>query len=357
LKKLLLILITASLLTVSCYAENSHFIDEDALRDAVPGGVSDIIDDMDIDSIDTDESLNKLSEALLSELGKVYRPALRRGALVIIIAIICAVFEIFGSESTPLYVRLCGCAGISVVCIGDIGSYMAIGSETLSKISDFSNALLPTLLTAGIVCGTPATAAAKYAASALFMDIFIEAARSFILPMIFAYTALTVASSAFGGKLLDGMCGLYKWLCTSMMIIITLAFTAYLSISAVIASGGDAIVSKTAKAAISMALPVIGSIISDASASVVAGAEAIRSAVGVFGLVVVLLICIAPFAALGVNYLILKAAGAIAGAVSPEAAKLIGGIGNSFGMLLALVGSSGIMLFISIVSCIKAVSA
>lgn len=357
-KKLILIIISAILLTGSCYADNEEIIDSSELENAVPEYVDDILGNPSPeDSVDTDGLIGKVMDFLKYKLQEAYKPALRRGALVLIIALICSAFEVFGADSSPLYLKLCGCAAISLVCIGDMGSYINIGTETLNDISDFSNALLPALCTAGIVCGTPAAAAAKYAASALFMNIFIEAAENIILPMIYAYTALVVANSSFGGKILDGMCNLFKWLCTSLMVVLTLAFTAYLSISSAVASGGDAVVSKAAKATISMALPVVGGIISDAASSVVAGAEAVLNMAGVFGLIIVIAICVAPFAALAINYLILKAASALSGAFNSSAASLISGIGNSFGMILAMVGSAGIMMFISIISCIKAVGA
>ncbi|MDO4815388.1 MAG: hypothetical protein Q4A83_02130 [Bacillota bacterium] len=355
-KKMILIIISAILLTGTCYADNDEIIDTTDIENAVPEYVDDALDNPSLDeAVDADGFICKLISFLKAKMQDTYKPALRRGVLVLIIALICSSIEVFSADSSPLYMKLCGCAAISIVCIGDMGSYISIGAETLKDISDFSNALLPALCTAGIICGTPAAAAAKYAASALFMNIFIESAENIILPMIYAYTALVVANSAFGGKVLDGMCNLFKWLCTSLMVVLTLAFTAYLSISSAVASGGDAVASKAAKTAISMVLPVIGGIISDAASTVVAGAETILNIAGVFGLIIVAAICITPFAVLAINYLVLKAASALSEAFNSGAASLISGIGNSFGMILAMVGSAGIMMFVSIISCIKAV--
>lgn len=357
-RRFLLIIITAMLLTTVCYADNDDYIDSESLENAVPDFVDDALDNPTLEeSEDADGLTDKLGEMLKSKLREVYKPALSRGIIVLIIALLCSVFEVFTSESSPLYMRLCGCAAISISCIGDVGSYISIGSEALNNISGFSNALLPALCTAGMVCGTPVSSAAVYASSVLFMNIFIEAAENIILPMIFAYTALVVANSAFGGKALNGLCSLFKWLCTSLMIALTLGFTIYLGVSNAIASGGDAAITKTAKTVISMGLPVVGGIISDAASSVVAGAQAVRGLVGVFGLIIIAAICLVPFAVLGVNYLILKAAGALSDAFGSGVSPLINGIAGSFGMILAMVGSAGIMMFISIISCIRAVGA
>lgn len=358
-KKILVFIITAIILCSVCYADNENYIDTNELENSVPDYVIDILGESELSAdTDIDGMWQRIIHSFNQELQKVYKPALRRGLYLIVIAMICSVLEIFAVKKTPVYVKLCCCSVICILCAGDMGSYISLGKETMSTISEFSNALLPTLCTAGIVCGTPIASAAKYAASALFMDILVYAADNFILPMILAYTALVIASSAFENKALSGVCNLIKWLCTFLITALTLAFVIYISVSSAVSTGGDAVASKVAKTTISTVLPVVGGIISDAASAVVAGAELMRSVAGVFGMLAVLAMCVAPFAALGINFLIFKASAALVKAFDTGSiSNLINGIGNSIGMILALVGSSGIMIFISIISCIKAVSA
>ena len=66
--------------------------------------------------------------------------------------------------------------------------------------------------------------------------------------------------------------------------------------------------------------------------------------------------CAAPFAALGLRYLLYKAAAAYAAVLpSGRLSELVGGIGTAYGMLLGLVDCGGIMLFLSVISSVKAV--
>ena len=155
---------------------------------------------------------------------------------------------------------------------------------------------------ASAACGTLSSATVKYAASVLFMDSFVTVAQSVILPLIYAYLAVGIAA-AFGNKSLCDISSLLKRLSTLLMIAVSLGFTAYISISSIIASGGDAVASKFAKTAISTALPVVGGIISDAASTVVAGAESMRNTVGIFGMLALLAVCVSPFAVMAVNYL------------------------------------------------------
>lgn len=84
----------------------------------------------------------------------------------------------------------------------------------------------------------------------------------------------------------------------------------------------DAFALKAAQAAFSGMVPVVGSMLSDASESLLASAGLIRSAAGAFGILAVISMAIVPFLRLGAYYLALKLAGAIGeGAVmKPHAA-------------------------------------
>ena len=177
------------------------------------------------------------------------------------------------------------------------------------------------------------------------------------MPLIYAYLAVHIAAVSMDNKSLASVSKLIKWLCTCLMTLIALAFTVYIGLSSVIASGGDAVASKFTKTAISTALPVVGSIISDAASTVVAGAEALRNSVGVFGMLAVLAICVAPFAVMGINYLAYKAAAAMIQVFrADKLSSLADGIGSAIGMLLGLIGCCAVILFISIGISIKAVS-
>lgn len=127
-------------------------------------------------------------------------------------------------------------------------------------------------------------------------------------------------------------------------------------LSSIVASGGDAVASKLAKTAISTALPVVGGIISDAAGTVVAGAEAMRNTLGVFGMVALLAICVSPFAVMALNYIGYKlTAAAVKSFGCARLGELTGCIGSAVGMLLGLVGCCAMILFVSMAVSIKAV--
>jgi len=102
-------------------------------------------------------------------------------------------------------------------------------------------------------------------------------------------------------------------------------------------------------------VPVVGGILSDAAETVLAGAGILKNAVGVFGMLAVLCMCVAPFLQLGIHYLTYKVTSALSATVSSgRVAGLIDQIGGAFGLVLGMTGASALLLLISMVSAITA---
>lgn len=354
-KKILLAICFALILSTQAYADT---IDKTAIEEAVPDEAGDIIGDASIDdSLNLDSYFEKLGQSFVNAFNINFKDAFNKALTIIAVTLLCSLAGTFISNKDKNYINLCGTALLSVFFIKGSGSYTDICTGAIDCISAFSNVLLPAMCTACAFCGTPATAAAQYAASALFLNIFLELTKTVVLPLIMLYVAVNISMAMFDNEILAAVSKILKWVCCSMMILLSLAFTAYLTISSAVASSADAVATKVAKTAISSALPVVGSIISDAASSVIAGASLLINSVGVFGLVVILAVCITPFAVLGLNYLMLKAAGVITASFDKTSlSKLINGFAGSIGMLLGLVGTCGAMMFISVISCMKAVS-
>ena len=124
------------------------------------------------------------------------------------------------------------------------------------------------------------------------------------------------------------------------------------------ASGAaDALTVQLTRSAIATAVPVVGSILSDATGAVLAGAGMLKSAVGVFGLLAVLAICLTPFVTMAVQYLLYKLAAFLAGAVGPpELRDLIDGLAGAFGLVLGMTGACALLLLVSVLSSVAAVT-
>lgn len=348
-KKLLLILIFAVLLSSQCLAEP---YDEQELYGSLPDYASELAGDTDADP---NESLEAIGKAVNDTISENLGSSLGRALKIIAVGVICGVLAVF-CEDTADYVSLGGCAAVAVISMSDVGSFIASGEEVINTLSGFSQTLLPAMCAASAACGTVGAATVKYAVTVLFMDAFTTLAQTVILPVIYAYLAVTVAAASFGSESLGGIAKLLKKACVFLLTSVSLGFTLYIGISSVVASGGDAAASKLAKAAISASLPVVGGIISDAASTVVAASELLRDALGVFGMLALLAVCAVPLTVVALNYLVYKLAAAAVNAMGcKRLSELTNGIGRALGMLLGLAGCCAIILFVSMAVSIKGV--
>lgn len=348
-KKLIFILIFSAFLITPCYAAP---YDDSQLHDSLPDYADELVGDT---AQSPQDGLSRLGSAFTEAVSGGLGGVIKRALSIIAVAMICAVLTVF-CDDAPEYVTLGGCAAIAIISVADVNSFISSGSEVITTLSGFSKTLLPAMCAASAACGTLSSATVKYAASVLFMDSFVTVAQSVILPLIHAYLAISIAAASFANKCLGDISSLLKRVSTLLMIAVALGFTAYISISSIVASGGDAVASKFAKTAISTALPVVGSIISDAASTVVAGAETMRNTVGVFGMLALLAVCVSPFAVMAVNYLGYKlTAAAVKAFGCHKLASLTYCIGSAIGMILGLAGCCAIILFVSMAISIKAV--
>lgn len=362
-KRIALFLATALfLLPGLCLTASADMADDLGVGEvsgALPDSAREVLGEMDVTDADAQSVFERIFSAAMDRLGGAVREVLRPIAGLLAVVLLCSCAEGLMTSGTGFdYINLAGCLGVAVIALGEVNSLLALGRGVMAELTDFANVLLPTLCAASAAAGAFTSAPAKYAAAALFSDVLINAANTLVFPLICAYLAAALADAALGGGALTGAVKLLKWACGFVMAALVTAFTLYLSISGVIAASADELSTKAAKTAISAALPVVGGIVADAAGSIVAGAGMIRGAVGVFGLAAVLAVCLTPFLKLGVRYVLLRACSALSSPVcSGGMAKLMDAVGTACGMILGLVGSQALMLYIAVISMLKAVGA
>ena len=111
---------------------------------------------------------------------------------------------------------------------------------------------------------------------------------------------------------------------------------------------------KAAKLTISSAVPVVGSMVADASETLLVSASVLRGGLGVFGLLGVLAVSVLPFLETGCQYLMLKLTAAAAGAAGEkELSALIGAMAGAMGLLTGLVGACAAVLMVACVCFMK----
>ena len=135
------------------------------------------------------------------------------------------------------------------------------------------------------------------------------------------------------------------------------AFTAYLTLTGLLAGAADEMTLKAAKSVISTAIPVVGGMISEASQAVLTSAALIRNSAGIFGLLAVLAVGLGPFLQIAVQYLALRVTTALSGFLAmQEHTKLLACAADAMGYMLAMTGSAMLMVIVAVCAFLKAVN-
>ena len=304
-----------------------------------------------------------LSEGLsmiLQDVIPLIRPDLYEASkvcLAVIAAVmITSVIQSF-SKSQKEVCDIAGTASIAATLLLSANSMIRLGSDTVVEMTEYGKLLIPVMTAALAAQGAIGTSAALYTATMGIISLIGTAMSKLLLPMIYLFLALAIASGATGQDMLKQFRNMLKdgisWFLKTVLTI----FTTYMGLTGIISGTTDNTAAKITKAAISSVVPVVGGILSDASESVLASAAMTKNAVGLYGLFAILAVFLNPFIKIGCHYLLLKATGAVCAIFgSKTMTELIGDFSTAMGLLLGITGSVCLLLLISTICFIRGVS-
>ena len=258
------------------------------------------------------------------------------------------------SGKTAAVVNLAGTGVLAAALLGSTKAMIRLGTDTVRQLSDYGKLLFPVMTSALAAQGGVTSSAALYAGTALLDAVLSTLISSLLIPMVYLYLALAIANSALGEDLLKRLRDLIRSALSWCLKILLTVFTTYMSITGVVSGTTDAAALKAAKLTISSVVPVVGGILADASESVLVGAELVKNAAGIYGILAILAVFLEPFLRIGVHYLLLKATAAVC-AVFGSGAGLIEDFSAAMGLLLAMTGAVCLMMLISTVCFLKGV--
>ena len=361
-KTLLLVLLLFPLLGTTCYADSAvdelaKLTDAYSVQNALGEGERKISGTLTLDgSYDTQGALSRLWKTLLEKGKERLDKEIRDISAVVVLAILAAATSAVCGEGNARTVldRVVCCLAVLRLTDG-LDSLLHYATETLHRFTDYSRVILPVLFTSAAASGAVVSSSARYAAACLTMDVMMTASQRFLLPTIYLFLALAVTRSLYDNSLLQVALNVSRWAIVTGLTVLTMVFGAYLSLTGLLAGSTDALALKTTRMIISRALPVVGGLLSDSAATLLSAASLVKNSLGVFAMVAVSAMCVGPVALFSVKLLVYRGAAAVV-SLWPESSlpKLLESFGTAYGMLLALVGCNAAMLFLALVSGIKA---
>lgn len=354
-KRVILVLCLLLFLALPVSAAEDAGIDTDALEQSIGEEAEELMPEVS-GQIDLWEGSKSVLLRALARTDDSLKSGLRLCAVLIGLVTLCSVADMSSFQNYGGAVRAAGAIGITAVFVGEFNAMVTMAQGTVSDLTEYSACMIPVLATAAAMSGSITAATALHAGTLMFSELMMQLICKLLIPAVFFFLAVASAEAALTNGALKELRELIGWFISKSLRIMVYVFLAFLSITGVIGGTADAIAVKTTKAAMSGMVPVVGSMLSDASETVLASASVVKSSLGVVGMIAVLAICILPFLRVGIQYLLLKVTAAVSGAVGlkPQV-TLLKCFSSAMGYLLAMCGTCGLLLLISSVCFIKVV--
>lgn len=225
---------------------------------------------------------------------------------------------------------------------------------SIDSLVGFMNSLVPLLITLMLTTGNIASAGITEPIILFIITFIGNFITTVLIPFILIANVLGIVSKVSPRVQVDKLSKFFNSSVVWVLGIVLTIFVGVLSVEGSLSSTVDGITAKTAKAAVTNFIPVVGKILGDAVDTVIGCSNVLKNAVGIVGVIVIVCICIGPIIKLAVLMALYYLAGAICQPIADEKiVKLLDQMGDTFKMLLAIMCSVSVMLIVGTTLVIK----
>ena len=226
--------------------------------------------------------------------------------------------------------------------------------ETANNLVGFINLLMPLLLTLMVYTGN-ITTSTVLEPIVLFISNFIgNIIVDVLIPIVLIIVVFSIISKISDRVQVEKISKFLKSGVVWFLGIVLTIFVGVVSLEGTLSSSVDGITAKTAKAAVSSVIPVVGKVLGDVVDSVLGCGVILKNAVGVVGVIVIIGICILPVLKIATLSIMYSLASAVVQPVADDKiVKLLDEMSGVFKLLLAILCSLSVILIIGVTLVIK----
>lgn len=229
-----------------------------------------------------------------------------------------------------------------------------IVKDSINNLVGFMNSLIPILITLMITTGSIVSANLIQPIILFLITFMGNFITGIIIPIILISTTLGIISNISDRVQISKLSGFFKSGAIWILGIILTVFVGLVSIEGTLSSSVDGITAKTAKAAVTSFIPVVGKILGDAVDTVIGCSSILKNATGVIGIIVILGIAIIPVIKLTILMVMYYLSSALCQPIADgKIIKLLDQMGDTFKILLGVLCSISVMFIIGTTLVIK----
>ena len=345
--------VSAVFLVLMLASTSAKAVDTSLLEEAMPEEAGEYVG-IAPESGDLDEGLKGLGKGFVSLWRTSLKGAGAEGFLILSIASAGGLLLTFSYVSGSVVFKkavetACICA-VTALCISGASGVLESCASAIDRFGMFSSALIPVYAAAVAVSGSPLSSVSTASATLIFSNILIFVSAKLFVPMIYLHIVLNAVGNISESGVISGLSGFFKKVSLGFFKYFLMLYTGYITLSGLISSGTDAVTLKTAKVTISGSVPVLGSIVSDVSETMLSGASVLKNAVGIYGFIGAAAICLVPFVAVLVKVMVFKLLAVFSSSLcGGRLQKLLDDICDSYSIALGLLGTCCAIQFLSFV--------
>lgn len=319
---------------------------------------NDILKDIDIqellnNAIKGELDTNQLLKNIFPILGTEIKEALKvMGSILIIVlihSVLKSISDNLNNKSVAQITYYVQYILIATVIMTNFSSIITLTKEAVGNMISFIQLLFPLLMTLMLASGSVVSVNLVQPIILFIINLISNIFQSIIIPIILVGTALAIVSKISDRIQIDKLSKFLKSSSVWVIGILLTIFVGVLSIEGTLGSSVDGITAKTAKAAVSSFIPVVGKVLGDAVDTVIGCSAILKNAIGIVGVIVVIAICITPILKLAIITIIYHLTAALCEPIADsKIVSLISQMADTFKILLAIVCSISVMLIIGI---------
>jgi len=335
----------------------SEFIDEankysgDFFEDV---SVSEIFNSAVSGKIDNGSILKKIINIFGKEFVSTLKALVSILGVVLIHSILKAVTENLQTSNISSIIYYVQYILIVTLVMSNFSDILDSITNTINNLTGFMNTLIPLLVTLMIYTGSIVTSGVIEPIILFSIEFIGNIIVKLILPIMSIITALIIVSKISDRVQIGKLAKLMKSSIVWFLGIILTIFVGVLSLEGTLSSSIDGITAKTAKAAVSSMIPVVGKILGDSVDSILGCGVVLKNALGVFGVIIIIGICIIPIIKLAILSIMYSISSAIVEPLADEKiVKLLEEFSDIFKLLLGILCSVSALLIVGITLVIK----
>lgn len=226
--------------------------------------------------------------------------------------------------------------------------------QTAQNLVGFINLLLPLLLTLMMYTGNITTTSILQPILLFIINFIGNIIVDILIPIVLIIVVINIISKISNKVQISKISKFLKSGVTWFLGVSLTIFVGIVSLEGTLGSSIDGMTTKTTKAIVANAIPVVGKILSDITDSVLGCGLILKNAVGFVGVIVVISICVMPIIKIGTLSIIYNLASGLVQPIADEKiVKLLEEMGTIFKLLLGILCALSVMLIIGITLVIK----